>query len=258
MRSSKRQDVANELNLIARAAEGNLEAYGYLIGKYVSDVYRHIYYLVNDRALAEDLTGQTFLQGLNAIHLYPIRPIPFLAWLLRIAYHLSINHKKLQKNGDGSDPADGIEVDAAFRPPGQRERIWDGMRCLQGDQRQIIVMRFVDRLNYKDIAQILGKNARDIRMTQYQALTALQQMYEQDDLHHQTIKSATTMIGRALADCLDVLDSSEQLEECLEKYPQYREGLRPLLEIALALHRELQPSPQFIIGLKKRLTIEDS
>jgi len=56
---------------------------------------------------------------------------------------------------------------------------------------------------------------------------------------------------------LEALEENEQsLESRLERYPQYRQELRPLLQVALALkaaRRDKQPSPMFVIGLKKKL-----
>ncbi len=68
---------------------------------------------------------------------------------------------------------------------------------------------------------------------------------------------ATITLSRALAECLEALEENEQsLESHLERYPQYRQELRSLLQVAIALkatRREKQPSPMFIIGLKKKL-----
>ena len=47
----------------------------------------------------------------------------------------------------------------------------------------------------------------------------------------------------------------------MDKYPQYRESLRPLLEVALALRATQpagQPSPYFVIRLKEQLTRSQS
>lgn len=70
---------------------------------------------------------------------------------------------------------------------------------------------------------------------------------------------ATITLSRALAECLEALqERDEGLEECLQRFPQHREELRPLLEVALALQaargREKRPSPLFVLGLKERLT----
>jgi hypothetical protein len=46
------------------------------------------------------------------------------------------------------------------------------------------------------------------------------------------------------------------MEACLQRYPEYGERLRPLLEIAQTLQGqqpEVTPSPHFLINLKSKL-----
>lgn len=68
---------------------------------------------------------------------------------------------------------------------------------------------------------------------------------------------ATESFTRVLADCVEALqEGGKTLEDCLERYPQYREQLQPLLETAQALsgHQpKAQPSPHFIVDLKEML-----
>ena len=70
---------------------------------------------------------------------------------------------------------------------------------------------------------------------------------------------ATTTLSHALADCMEFLREGESLEACLQRYPKYRERLRPLLEIAQALEdrqSQVAPSPYFLNELKLKLTRE--
>ena len=70
---------------------------------------------------------------------------------------------------------------------------------------------------------------------------------------------ATTTLSHALADCMEFLREGESLEACLQRYPEYRERLRPLLEIAQTLEdrqSEVAPSPYFLNELKLKLTRE--
>lgn len=68
---------------------------------------------------------------------------------------------------------------------------------------------------------------------------------------------ATVSLTRALAECVEAMEEGgERLERCLERYPQYREHLRPLLEVAQSLRGnqpKARPSSYFIVDLKKRL-----
>ncbi len=185
MRRSSLQK-ADDADLIAGAAKGDREAFGALYERYVFKVFRHVYYLTSDVHTAEDLTAQTFLKALEAIHRYEIRGVPFLAWLLRIAYNLTVNHKKIRSNGNAPLP-DAVEVEgiryspeASCEAKADGERVWEGVRTLRGDQRQVIVMRFVDGLSYPDIAQVLGKSIGAVRVIQYRALCALRRRLEGD------------------------------------------------------------------------------
>ncbi len=74
---------------------------------------------------------------------------------------------------------------------------------------------------------------------------------------------ATITLSHALADCLDALREGKSLKACLDRYPEHRERLRPLLEVAQTLHREkyqeeAAPSPYFVVDLKSILTEEMS
>jgi hypothetical protein len=58
---------------------------------------------------------------------------------------------------------------------------------------------------------------------------------------------------------MEFLREGESLETCLERFPEHRERLRPLLEIAQTLQGEqpeVTPSPHFLIELKSKLTRE--
>jgi hypothetical protein len=58
---------------------------------------------------------------------------------------------------------------------------------------------------------------------------------------------------------MEFLREGESLETCLERFPEHRERLRPLLEIAQTLQSEqpeVAPSPHFLTELKSKLTGE--
>ena len=172
--------------LIALAAKGDRKAFGALYERYVLKVFRHAYYLTNDTHTAEDITAQTFLNALEAIHRYEDRGVSLLAWLLRIAYNLTINHKKVRQNGATTLPEwvqeEGTEFipEASCEAKSDGERVWAGVRRLRGDQRQVIVMRFLDGLSYPDIAKVLGKSIGAVRVIQYRALHSLRRKLDDE------------------------------------------------------------------------------
>jgi RNA polymerase sigma-70 factor (ECF subfamily) len=184
----------DDKELIAHAAKGDREAFGALYERYVLRVFRHVYYMTSSPQSAEDLTAQTFLNALEAIHRYEMRGAPFLAWLLRIAYNLTVNHTKVRKNGTSplpetlEIPGTNYSPEEACEAKADGEQVWAVVRKLRGDQRQVIVMRFVDGLSYPDIAKVLGKTIGAVRVIQYRALCALRRRLE-DDLGRYYAKS---------------------------------------------------------------------
>ena len=194
MRRSNLQET-DDSELIACAAKGDRMAFGALYERYVLRVFRHVYYLTGDSYIAEDLTAQTFLNALEAIPKYEVRGVPFLAWLLRIAYNLTVNHKKVRQNGAGQLPEtveiQGIQYspEASCEAKVDSERVWEGVVKLRGDQRQVIVMRFIDGLSYADIATVLDKRVGAVRVIQFRALTALRRLLEDNLGYHLKLRA---------------------------------------------------------------------
>ena len=180
--------------LVERARAGDRQAFGELYDRYAALTYRHIHCLVGDRQAAEDLTAQTFLQALQAIGRYEERGIPFQVWLLRIARNLAINHWRIRRNHSNGD--NGLERKDSMPSPESlceakllEEEVWRAVRRLRGDQRQVIVLRFVDGLSYPEVAQVLGKSIGAVRVVQYRALSALRRALEDGDLGHNSVSA---------------------------------------------------------------------
>jgi RNA polymerase sigma-70 factor (ECF subfamily) len=172
--------------LVDRATAGDREAFGELYERHVTRVFKHVRYMVNDVDVAQDLTEQTFLRALEAIHRYEWRGAPFLAWLLRIARNLYLNgqrvernNSEIRRNGNGgvaASPESSCEARLSV------EEVWRAVQALNGDQRQVIVLRFMDGLSYADVARVLGKSVGAVRVAQYRALRALRRSLEDGDL----------------------------------------------------------------------------
>ena len=174
--------------LIARAAAGDREAFGQLYEEHAVRVFRHAYFLTSDVTLAEDLTAQTFLKALEAIGRYENRGVPFIAWLLRITVNLAINHRKALKNGIHAQLPEQIVDDDALGSPEQSctmksegERVWRKVMELPTEQRQVIVMRFMEDLAYSDVASALGKSIGAVRVIQFRALHNLRNLLREED-----------------------------------------------------------------------------
>jgi RNA polymerase sigma-70 factor (ECF subfamily) len=189
---------SDERELVERAVRRDPEAFGELYDRHVVRVYRHIYYLVGSPAEAEDLTAQTFLQAWEAIERYQIRGAPFVSWLLRIAHNLAVSY--LRSKRERAQLHDGIVDEGSRRDPeavaeqkADEERVRQAILRLRDEQRQVIILRFVEDLEYREVAEIIGKSVAAIRVIQHRALNALRRQLRLEETNppDQALRSAS-------------------------------------------------------------------
>lgn len=168
----------DETVLVRRAIARDAEAFGQLYDRHVVRVYRHIYYMVGNAAEAEDLAAQAFLQAWEAIDRYQIRGAPFVSWLLRIAHNLGVSH--LRSRRDAAELPETLVDQSRHGNPEEElqqhvegERVREAILRLRDEQRQVIMLRFVEDLEYREVAEIVGKSVAAVRVIQHRALNAL-------------------------------------------------------------------------------------
>jgi RNA polymerase sigma-70 factor (ECF subfamily) len=176
----------DERTLVERAVKRDREAFGALYNRHVSRVYRHVYYMVGNPAEAEDLTAQAFLQAWKAIERYQIRGAPFVSWLMRIAHNLGVSHLRSKKPSaelpetliDRSREGNPAEV---LQRQADSERVREAILKLRDEHRRVIILRFVEDLEYKEVARIVGKSVPAVRVIQHRALNALRKVMESEE-----------------------------------------------------------------------------
>ena len=168
----------DERTLVDRAIKRDKEAYGALYDRHVVRVYRHIYYMLGNPSEAEDLTAQAFLQGWQAIERYQVRGAPFVSWLLRIAHNLGVSYLRSRK--EASELPETLVDHNRYGSPEdtlqrhvETDRVREAIMRLRHEHRQVIILRFVEDLEYKEVAQIVGKSVAAVRVIQHRALNAL-------------------------------------------------------------------------------------
>jgi RNA polymerase sigma-70 factor (ECF subfamily) len=141
--------------------------------------------MVGKPAEAEDLTAQAFLQAWEAIDRYQIRGAPFVSWLLRIAHNLAVSHLRSRRES-AELPDTLVDVSRQGNPEEEVQRIAEGERVreailrLRDEQRRVIMLRFVDDLEYREVAEIVGKSVAAVRVIQHRALNTLRKQIGRD------------------------------------------------------------------------------
>ena len=173
--------IDGEKQLIERAIGGEAEAFGLLYDRYQPQIYRFIYLKVGHREEAEDLTHQAFLSAWQNIEHYEQRAHPFSSWLYRIARNLIIDQYRARKNKREQD----LESIAELRSEHSPELIVDtslrianvkqALQKIHPDYQDIIIMRFIEEMEIKEIAAALGKSVGAVKVAQHRALQKLKE-----------------------------------------------------------------------------------
>ncbi|HUV52096.1 MAG TPA: sigma-70 family RNA polymerase sigma factor [Dehalococcoidia bacterium] len=174
---------ADVRSLVEKAADGDIEAFGELYGIYLDRIYRYVFYQVRDKATAEDLAEEVFLKAWEGISKFKWKGPPFQAWLYRIARNHIIDYfrtKRQQVPLDEELTADDKEPEQEADDKQTQRMLSKAIFSLPEQQRQIIILKFVEGMENCEIAQVLRKSEGAIRITQMRALTALRRKLDKE------------------------------------------------------------------------------
>lgn len=179
--------------LMARIAEGQVEAFETLLNRYERAVTTFCYSFLHDRHVAEDVAQEVFMRVYRSAERY--RPTAkFTTWLYKIAANLCINEQKKQRvhqtrsldepigpDPDGSRIVEKIAKNtslpiskAAKREAGRL--IEEAITSLPDEQRITLVLVEYHGLSYREIAEILEVTTSAVKMRVKRARENLRQL----------------------------------------------------------------------------------
>lgn len=163
-----------------------MERWAEVYQAYFLDVYRYALSLCRERALAEDLTSDTFLKAMDAFHKFR-GDCPVNLWLCRITRNLYVSHlrkhsrvipvEEIPEPGTAlwEDPAEVVSTQDAG------ERALAAALALSEPARQIVLLRSVMGMGFKDIAALYGKGENWACVVYHRARKKLKEALEEQD-----------------------------------------------------------------------------
>ena len=171
-------DQSRIIRLVERAASGDIEAFGKLYTIHVERIYRYVFYQVKDKMTAEDITEEVFIKAWRAIDSCKGRGETFSSWLYRIAHNCTIDtlrsrQKRLAMETEATADVSYSKQEAEVSL--KRRELLEAIARLPQNQKQVIVLKFIEGLDNQEIGQVMNKNQGAIRVLQMRALAALRQ-----------------------------------------------------------------------------------
>lgn len=185
-------DKAQAWELVHAAQSGDTGAFGELYDRYVDTVFRYVLFRLGDRELAEDVTSETFLRALRRIGSVSYQGRDVGAWFITIARNLVLDHVKSSRYRREITTSDVADTGAAAFSAAERQvekspehqvmamATRDELyRCIQelgDDQRECVVLRFLQGLSVAETAEIMNRNEGAIKALQHRAVRRLAQL----------------------------------------------------------------------------------
>lgn len=163
----------------AKALEEN--ALSTLITQCYPFVFRYFYYRSLTREDAEDLASEVFVRVVNSIK---SQKGYFPAWLISIAKNLLTDYYR--KRGKLRETS-LEEIKEPFSNSGQEKNgdlnirdIRKKLDFLTDEQREVIILKFMEGNSNEEIAKIMNKSIGAIKALQFRALSALREILKRD------------------------------------------------------------------------------
>ena len=153
--------------------------------EYATPVYKYLCSLTRNADVAQELTAETFLQAVKSIKRYN-GECKLLVWLCQIAKHLWYRELDRRKR-KGAFSMDSLPEAAGGAPSPEEEMVesesrvalFRRMRELDDATREVMYLRLMGDLSYRQIGDVMGKTENWARVTFYRGKEKLRKGWDE-------------------------------------------------------------------------------
>src|SRR5256714_4452601 len=258
-----------DTELVRRSLHGDGDAFAALFDRHAPRVYALAYQLLGDRAEAEDITQDAFLQALSALPTLR-QPGAFGGWVARIATNASLS--TLRRRGrlpqaelseavtaTYPDPARWSSPEAMGVAAEERHSVHVTLKRLAPSHRAALAMREIGGLSYTEIARALGTTAGGVEALLFRARARFRDEYHKVALGATTSLTTTCQQARearaALADNelaeprrVEVVSHVRRCDACTATLQAQREARRLIVAVPLAVPSAIKLATMARVG----------
>ncbi|HEY3823269.1 MAG TPA: RNA polymerase sigma factor [Bryobacteraceae bacterium] len=180
-----------DAQLMLRVRDGDEHSFGVLLEKHRNPVIHFVYRMVQDRAIAEELSQEVFLRVYRSRETYE-PTARFTTWLFRIATHLALNwlrdgrnergHQRLDAPRESDKDGEMQAREVADRKPSVEQRmvyetrlqeVRSAIALLPEKQRAAVLMHKYQEMDYSQISNVLECSESAVKSLLFRAYEAL-------------------------------------------------------------------------------------
>jgi RNA polymerase sigma-70 factor (ECF subfamily) len=148
-------------------------------------LYRYVYFKVQNREEAEDITQEAYVKALSRWQQKAIRPDNHVAYLKTTALNVirdrwrKTKRKGAEVNLEMVNPLE-MAAESYVESSNMRMMVKDALSKLAEDQRRVIDLRIIKGFSVARTAEMMGKKEATVRVIQYRALKALADILDEN------------------------------------------------------------------------------
>ncbi len=176
----------DDRQLIISYLQGNEQSLEILIAKYLKIIYGFIYGYVNDQAIAQDITQETFIKVWKNIQKFD-KEKKFKSWIFAIAKNTALDYLKRKnaipfsvfENEEGKNAFLESLADNSLLQNKMAERLDTkdvialAMKRLSFKYRRVLSLYYNKHFNFREISEILGESLNTIKSRHRRGLVML-------------------------------------------------------------------------------------
>jgi RNA polymerase sigma-70 factor, ECF subfamily len=151
-----------DARLVEQIRNGDAEAGRRFVHQHYPGVYRYLLSRTGRPETAADLTQETFLQAWRSLDTFDDR-MPLRPWLLRIAHREFLQALRSRRPATHEFGTDTRSLEAIAELPDPDTVGWtdavelrEALRVLPAEERELVVLHYLEGYRCEEIAQILG------------------------------------------------------------------------------------------------------
>ena len=190
-----RTKVLTDTELVHAYTAGNEQAFETLLLRHKRKVWSHIYLMVRDREVTEDLFQESFIKVVHTLKTGKYNEEgKFLPWVMRIAHNLVIDHFRRSKKMPLVRGTEDHDVFATVARPEQNieqqlvnvqidEDVRKLIEHLPEEQREVVIMRTYLSMSFKEIAEHTNVSINTALGRMRYALINMRKLIKEHDTH---------------------------------------------------------------------------
>lgn len=192
----------NHETLVERLKQENVAALGELYELYAKKIYNRCYFILKNKALAEDATQEVFLKAFQNIKSLK-DPNSLGGWINRMAYNFCIDFiRKEKKNKQAESNIENFEqltdflteMDTINQEKEIQKAVLAEIQLLTETERLVILLHYWEGTSVAEIAQQLNMGDSAVKMKLVRTRTKLKDRLKEKGINHSLEVSILMML----------------------------------------------------------------